>query len=224
MSSEPLYLDVECVPIDDAMTYYDEAAEADIEAPKHYGAEAAARYIEREKAHRRVQHLKKAALDPDLCRIVILGAWWPGEPHPTIWTCETEQDEHDVLVEFWELYQFGQVVCGFNIRPYDLAVIYRRSLYLQVKTKNIDRDRYRSTCVLDLFEVLNEGRKDKMRSMNWYCKRMGLYVPQDDVDGADIAALVAAGEWDKARHHNYADLMKVRALAKRVVPALRDVA
>jgi hypothetical protein len=228
MMRDPIYLDAEMTAIDGVMAYYDEAAEADIEPPKHYGEEAAARYIEREKAHRRAQHVNKAALDMDLCRIAYLGVWWPQFDHPMLVPCPTESDERAALEEWWDGYGEGETVCGFNVRPFDLPIIYRRSLYLGVRTKHIDRDRYRATCVLDLFELLNEGRKDRMRSLAWYLKRFGLDTGlHDDIDGAQVPALVAQNTleaWDKVRRHLLNDLVGTRLLARRVVPSLREMA
>jgi hypothetical protein len=224
VTREPIYLDAELCAIDDVMAYYDEAAEADIEPPKNYGEEAAARYIEREKAHRRAQHVNKAALNPDLCRIAYLGVWWPQFTAPALMPCENEHAEREVLAQWWDGYGEGEMICGFNVRAIDLAFICRRSLYLDIRTKHINRDRYRSTCILDLLELLSEGRKDHMRSLDWYVRRFKLDVPHDPIDGAQIPALVAAGEWDKVREHLRCDLYKTRALALRVVPSLRELA
>lgn len=226
---DPIYLDTELCAIDGVMAYYDEAAEAEIEAPSNYkDPEKIAAYIAREKANRRAQHVNKAALDPDLCRIAYLGVWWPQFNHPMLVPCANEHEEREALEQWWDGYGEGEMVCGFNVRPFDLSIIYRRSLYLGVRTKHIDRDRYRATCVIDLFELLNEGRKDRMRSLAWYLKRFGLDTGlHDDIDGAQVPALVALNTpeaWEKVRLHLLCDLVGTRLLARRVVPSLREMA
>ena len=53
------------------------------------------------------------------------------------------------------------------------------------------------------------------RSLAFYCTRFGIVVP-DDVTGADIGALVAAGAWSRVHDHVRADVAKTTALAQRV--------
>jgi len=54
------------------------------------------------------------------------------------------------------------------------------------------------------------------RSLSFYAKRFGLDVPADDTTGADIARLVAAGDWDGVTAHCRADVIKTRELARRI--------
>jgi Predicted 3'-5' exonuclease related to the exonuclease domain of PolB len=209
-------LDLECCAIDNVLEYYDDSEP--ITAPANYvKAEAIAAYIERETPRRRQAFVERAALDPDLCRIVYAGVWYPTQDAPCMWPCRDEQDEAAALRLIWDNYQPGEVLGGFGIRAYDLPVLYRRSLYLGVTPKHIDRDRYRSTCVLDLFELLNEGRKNQMHSLTWYCERFGVPCDIEDlIDGKDVPACVARGEWDLVRAHLLADLVRTRGLARRV--------
>jgi len=222
--SEPTFLDLETAAVEGVEQYYDDSEP--IEAPSNYvKPEAIENYIARERVRRKQAFIEKAALDPDLCCIAYLGFSMPDSPHLALIPCRSEQEECDALTEFWCGYQPGEVLCGFNIRAFDLPVLYRRSLYLGVEPKPIDRDRYRSTCVLDLFEMLNEGRKHQMHSLDWYCNRFG--IPCDIVDtitGADVPDCVANGEWDKVQAHLLADLCKVRGLAQRIGIARREVA
>ncbi len=219
---EPVFLDLETAPVPDVMDYLDAEKLADISPPANYkDPEKKTEYVARERDRRIAAHKEDAALDPDLARIVCLGAWFPNQPQPCVGVCEDERTEYFTLRGFWETYALGQVICGFSVRTMDLAVLYRRSLYLGVETKHIDRDRYRSTCVLDLFEVLNEGRKHQMRSLDWYCKRFGIRVPLvDEIGGKDVPRLVELGTdeaWAQIRQHCACDLHKTRALYQRVV-------
>jgi hypothetical protein len=215
MLSDPTLLDIECAAIADIETYYDDSEP--IEPPSNYVKdEAKANYIARETVRRKQAFIDRAALDPDLCRIVALGSWHSVQAHPCLWVCHDERGERDILSAFWDCYAYGEVLCGFNIRSYDLPVIYRRSLYLGVPTKPIERDRYRSTHVIDLFEQLNEGRKHQMHSLDWYHKRMGCPPVADTITGADVPACVARGDWDAVRAHLLADLVRVRDVARRM--------
>lgn len=222
--SDPTYLDLETSGLADVEQYYDDSEP--IEAPSNYvKPEAIENYIARETVRRKQAFIDKAALDPDLCRIVYLGAWWPGQAGACLLPCKTERDETRALKDFWQGYAANSVLCGFGIRLLDLPVLYRRSLYLGVEPKPIDRDRYRSTCVLDLFEVLNEGRKHQMHSLDWYCTRFGIPCDiEDAITGADVPGCVSRGEWDVVRSHLLADLTKVRGLAQRIGVAQRETA
>lgn len=215
-------LDLETVPLANAMDYFDERELDDVAAPSNYKdpikIEA---YIAAEKDRRRQSHLDRASLDPDLCRIAALGVWLPQQAHPCLWLCADDDADDDAeaeaLAAFWTGYRTGEVLGGYNIRAFDLPVLYRRSLYLGVPAKVIDRDRYRSTCVLDLFELLTENRKDRMRSLTFYCKRFGIVCNIDDpIDGKDVPACVARGDWESVRSHLLADLVRTRGLARRV--------
>jgi hypothetical protein len=46
------------------------------------------------------------------------------------------------------------------------------------------------------------------RTLTNFCRRYGMDVPPDETTGADIARLVAAGDWDAVRHHCFADILK----------------
>jgi predicted PolB exonuclease-like 3'-5' exonuclease len=181
-------------------------------------------------AEKRAKALADAALDPDLCRIVAIGSWWEDEAQPILELCTDEDDERDSLREFWQVYAQRRhehpntVIVGSNVLGFDLPVMVRRSLYLQVDVPMLERGKYRHRDVIDLLEHLSEGRKDHMRSLDYYVRRFALDVPHDPIDGAQIPALVAAGNWDAVREHLRCDLLKTRALALRVVPSLREMA
>lgn len=215
-SDAPTLIDLECAGLEGVEQYYDDSEP--IEAPSNYVKdEAKANYIARETVRRREQFIKQAALDPDLCRIVCLGVWPPRYEHPCILECHDESMEVFALDTFWGMFHHGEVLCGYNIRSYDIPVLLRRSLYLGVETKPIDRDRYRSQQIIDLFELLNEGRKHQMHSLDWYCRRMQIPCGiEDTITGADVPGCVARGEWDRIRAHLLADLCKIRGLAQRV--------
>ena len=53
------------------------------------------------------------------------------------------------------------------------------------------------------------------RSLGFYCRRFRIAVP-DEVTGAEISELVAAGEWSKVHDHVRADVAKTTELARRV--------
>lgn len=180
-------------------------------------------------AAKRANALAEAALDPDLCRIVALGSWWDMEAEPALVLCHDESQEAAALAEFWETYRAVRhenpytVMVGSNLLGFDLPVMVRRSLYLRVDVPHLERGKYRHRDVIDLKNLLCDDDWLAWRSLDYYVRRFALDVPQDPIDGAQIPALVAAGDWLAVRNHLRCDLVKVRALAQRIVPALREV-
>jgi hypothetical protein len=181
-------------------------------------------------AEKRATALAKAALDPDLCRIVAIGSWWDDEQEPFLELCQDEREERLALANYWRIYAKTRrahphaVIVGSNVLGFDLPVMVRRSLYLQVDVPMLERGKYRHRDVIDLKSLLCDDDRLAWRSLDYYCRRFALDVPHDPIDGAQIPALVAAGEWDAVREHLRCDLYKTRALALRVVPSLREMA
>lgn len=183
-------------------------------------------------AEKREKAIAEAALDPDLCRIVYLGAWWPGDPHPHLHCCENEDKECFALDNFWGLWKLeqgrfmmGPQLLGYNLLKFDLPILVRRSLYLGVETPELRRGRYRHEDVCDLWSLLSEDGALPWRTLDYYCKRLDIPCDiEDTITGADVPGCVARGEWDKVRAHLLADLVKVKGLARRVGVMKSEVA
>jgi hypothetical protein len=211
-----LVTDVETVPMDGVMDYYDAAEEADISAPANYKDEGKiAAYIEAQKLRKRAQHVEKAALDPDLCRIAVMGFWQEDSDEPTLIECRTEDVEVHALCAFWSCVDAGLRIVGYNALAFDLPVICRRSLYLGVPIFPIERSKYRHPRVDDLYDILTEQGRLPWRSVAFYAKRFG--IPHDDpVSGKDVPALIADGRWKAVVDHCRCDLTVERAIAERI--------
>jgi len=169
----------------------------------------------------RTAALEKAALDIDLARIIATAVWLSDDPNPIIRTGKID-DEFRLLTTFWSAYEHvvidrGGLLVGYNILGYDLPLIIRRSQLLAVReARHIELNKYRPGAIVDLQQLLSFQGAKPFRSLNFYAKRFALDVPCDAHDGADIARLVAAGEWDAIAHHVRTDVTKTRALAERL--------
>jgi hypothetical protein len=214
--ADGLVVDIETMPLVDAIDYLDTTAFEAIEPPKNYTKEEAkADYIAREKDRLVRDHLEKAALDPDLCRIAVLGWFDVTAVEPVLMQCRDEVEEAVALEAFWSALNMGGQVLGFNILTFDLPVLYRRSLYLGVQTPFMQRERFRHARVLDMLDILCEQGRLKMRSVSFYCKRFG--IPNDDtIKGKDVPKLIAEGRWDDVVSHCRHDLFAERAIAVRL--------
>ncbi len=212
----PFVIDLETVAIDGAGDYLETPT-----APSNYkDAEKIAAYI----SEARQKALDKAALDLDLTRIVALGYASHIDESVIVLPAVNETEEADLLAAFWKMVGDAPLL-GFNIVQYDLPVLLRRSLYLDVPTPPVTLSKYKHPSVIDLMQILSFDGLLPYRSLSFYCRRFGLDVPADDSTGADIARLVAAGDWDGVTAHCRADVIKTRELARRigVLPAATEV-
>ena len=201
-----IIIDLETAPIADAADYI-----APSEAPVNYKDEdKIAEYI----AHARQAKLDKAALDPDLCRIVALGVWAEND-QPCVRIAQGESAEKLLLLTFWRVLGAAHFI-GKNCLAFDLPVLLRRSLYLGVEAPAIQLDRFKHPQVTDLQAILSMNNPAWWHTLNFNCRRLGLDVPEDATTGADIPALVAGGEWDAVRAHCLADVIRTGKLAARL--------
>ena len=205
--------DIETAPLADAAVY--------IPPPKPRANLKDPAKIEADLAEKTAALLEKAALDPDLCRIVAAGWDCDGQAESAV--CEDAAHERDLLDRFWKQ-SVGATLVGFNCLSFDLPVLLRRSLYLGVRAPMFSLNKYRPGSIVDLMQRLAYQGTLTYRSLEFYCRRLAIDVP-DDVTGADIGALVAAGEWSRVHDHVRADVAKTTALARRIgVLAREDLA
>src|SRR5262245_43353423 len=124
-----LIVDVETVAIPDASEYLESAT-----APSNYkDATKIATYI----ADKNAERLANASLDIDLCRLVAIG--YMVERHdlePRVIVCPDEHAERRALEELWNLIAIAgnatRPIVGFNSFSFDLPLLMRRSLYLDL--------------------------------------------------------------------------------------------
>ena len=196
--------DIETAPLADAEVY--------IEPPKPRGNLKDPAKIEADLAEKTAALLDRAALDPDLCRIVAAG--WDCDGAVESAVCADASEERRVLERFWRQSQ-GATLVGFNCLSFDLPVLLRRSLYLDVRAPYFSLNKYRPGSIVDLMQVLAYQGTLTYRSLGFYCRRFRIAVP-DQVTGAEISELVAAGEWSKVHDHVRADVAKTTELARRI--------
>lgn len=107
----------------------------------------------------------------------------------------------------------------FNGRAFDLPYLIQRSRYLGVIHPTLDLRPYGSgQGNIDLYIELTFGRQSgpcMRQTLSAFCKRFG--IPHNNtVKGADIAGLVAAGDWAAIAEHVQADVIATLALARRL--------
>jgi DNA polymerase elongation subunit (family B) len=172
---------------------------------------------------------EKLALDWNVGRIVALG-WWT-ETRSQCSALPTEEQERDSIETFWKAAR-GRTIVTFNGRGFDLPFLMQRSRYLGIKHPSLDLRPYGGgSGNVDLYLELTFGRKETpcmRQTLKSFCRRFGIPVV-DDINGKEIPALVAAGDWESVLLHLTSDVELTVALARRLgivrpVPAAEQVA
>lgn len=209
-----LVFDLETLPIEGADQFIDPD---DVAAPINYVDPIKIRDYVRKAT---LKAAEKACLDPDLCRIAILGVLHEGEREPVMLTAETEAKEVALLQLFWSMVSgpggWHRRTISFYGLSFDWPVIVQRSRYLGVPFSLPNLDKYR-TPHTDLHALLTfNGATGKTHKLDFYAKRFGLDLPADPIDGAQIGAVIAAGDWPKAVEHCRLDVLKAAGIARRI--------
>lgn len=166
-------------------------------------------------AERMAQDRERLALDIDGARIVCV-AWTTGGAASTE-VCPDEATERQVLRAFIAQPAFtdhSHQLVTFNGCAYDAPLLIRRCQYLGLPAPWIETNKYRSGRHLDLMQALTFFGTVRARSLQTYARLFGLPVT-DETTGADVARLVAAGDWDAVRAHAASDVELLQALAVR---------
>lgn len=201
-----LILDIETFALADADQYLEP-----VSAPANYKDPVK---IEQYCVERRAELLAKCALDADLCEIVAIGWHRDIDAECRVLHRGTATDEAAMLRAFWNHAEDAAAMVGFNLLSFDLPILIRRSQYLGLPVPPLNLDRYK-TPHIDLMERLSFNGKIKAHSLDFYCRRFGIAC-DDTHSGADVDALVKAGEWEAIAAHCRADVEKTRALAARL--------
>lgn len=172
--------------------------------------------------------LSRAALDWNTSRIVCIGIHESGAPAPTAHACHDEAQEAVLLADFWKR-THGRRIVGFSARAFDVPTLIQRSRLLGVSHPPVSLAKYGRGDVIDVRDLLtfDDARYEALmpRSLKTFARRFGLPV-DDQTDGKDIAALVAAGDWAGVEAHCLSDVVLTRMLALRInaMPTWKAVA
>ncbi len=214
--------DIETTAHPDAALYLAPPDVSTIKAPSNYKDEdKIAEYVGRAKAEAQREYEQKVgrcALDWNLSRIVALGVHNLCDGDPQVIVCRNENDERAALAAFW-LMTRGRRLVGFSARAFDAPTIIQRSRLLGVIPRDLSLARYGRGDIVDLRDMLtfDDARYEALmtRSLDTFCRRFGIEV-DDSHTGADVARLIADGQWDAVASHCRADLERTRLLGERI--------
>jgi hypothetical protein len=216
MDVSPIIVDIETCSLPNAADFLEPVQPAkNLKDPEKIKADIDARTLERE---------QKLALDWNVGRIAAIG-WWTEEQGLQADVCKVEGDEASLLRAFWTECRH-RIIVGFNLKGFDLRFMVQRSRYLGVPHPILNFSKYDRRGITDLYLDLTfgDGTYDQgamRRTLHAFCKRFG--IPVDDaIKGADVPALVTAGDWEAVLTHVRSDVELTRALAQRL-GVVRDV-
>ena len=207
----PIVFDLETAPLPDAERYLEPVvADKRLTHPDKIAADVAKKEAAR---------MESVGLDWNLCRIVALG--WKIDGETTVSICRTETDEMEAIKEFHRVRRSDRrTLVGFYARQFDAPVLMQRARYLDVPCQPISLKRWGNDDLIDLYDLLtfDDVRCSwaMRRTLDMFCTRFGLDVPDDPLTGADIASLVAAGDWEGVASHCRSDVEKTSVLARRL--------
>jgi hypothetical protein len=210
MDVSPIVIDLETAGLPNAAEYLEPVQAAkNLKDPEKIKADLEQRTADRD---------AKLALDWNVGRIAALG-WWTEAGGTQLYLGKDEHSEATALSLFWRECRQRTIV-GFNVKGFDLRYMVQRSRYLGVTYPALDFSKYSRKGITDLYLELtfNDGTYDQgamRRTLHAFCRRFGLPV-NDTTTGADIPALVAAGEWDAVAAHLTSDVELTVALARRL--------
>lgn len=205
----PIIVDIETCGLPNAADFLEPVTpDARLKDPEKIAADIAAKEQAR---------TEKLALDWNVGRIAAIGWWTDDGIYAEV--CKDEADEHDALIAFWDEAKHRTIV-GFNVKGFDLRFMIQRSRYLGIAHPVLDLGKYSKQGIRDLYLDLTfgDGTYDTgamRRTLKAFCKRFGIPIT-DDVNGKDVPALVAAGEWDLVAGHVMADVEMTLALARKL--------
>jgi predicted PolB exonuclease-like 3'-5' exonuclease len=221
-SITPLVLDIETVPLEDALTApYPESQRT---PPANYKSEdAIAKWREKDRADWQQARVKECSLNPRLGRIVSIGMQRGDDE--LYYDATDVRDEERLLGRFWEAVAAarGKVVTWNG--SWDLRFLLLRSIAHGITPTvppSVTRDwfkKYTSFPHFDCKAVLTNWDVPKAgEGLTEWATFLGIEGKTDGVTGADVYGMVQRGEWDALREYNMADVRATAAVYSKIAP------
>lgn len=153
-----------------------------------------------------------------ICCLCLLG----GDDELLTFTATNEDEERELLCNFWEVFMFTDKLIGFNTKGFDLPFIIARSWLLNPDVEIPGYDSlsknlypYSTHPHFDLSYVLSFQKHYYPK--NLWCKIFGIDC-KDDFDGSMVAEAYKKGDMDSIIAHCQDDVRVERELYYRVEP------
>lgn len=179
--------------------------------------------IAAKKNEAKAKFLADAALSPLTGQVLAIGYLADGENNVDIVAQqelhEPTVNEADVLADFWKRHREVRhsMMVGFNIAPFDIPFMVRRSFILGVDVPSgVHGMRYLPASMVDLREIWQCGDRQAKGSLDAIDRALGNDGKPDGMDGGDFARLFwgMPGEREQALDYLVNDLHMTRRVAE----------
>lgn len=221
-STTPLVLDIETVPLADALAA--PYPEADRNPPANYKSdEAIAKWREQDRAAWQTARVKECSLNPRLGRIVSLGMKH-GETE-LYYDATDVRDEERLLMRFWDTVSAarGKVVTWNG--SWDLRFLLLRSIAHEITplvAPSITQQwfkRYATFPHFDCKAVLTNWDAPRAgEGLTEWASFLGLEGKTEGTTGADVYGMVQRNEWDRVKEYCMADVRATAAVYEKIAP------
>jgi|GEM_PF-1394792 len=173
---------------------------------------------EGDKAMREWHHL---GTRPETARIVAMSVCAFGEPNkPRVWLAETEDEERQLVQDFFDLLYHKTTRVGYNIAGYDDRLIFWRAMRLGVTPdERLSLHRYGGRNSLDLMIKLFGGVANAVKLktlLSW----LDIHPPAGDTDGSEVLEMVDSGNWGALQNYVASDAWSELQLLVRIQQVL----
>ncbi len=152
------------------------------------------------------ERIKLLSVTPLYCRIVAIG-WAIGNGPPLSVVIDDPADEAKALNHLWLQIQAAKPIVGYGILGFDIPVLLARSMILGVKpTRVLDRRKYSSSDILDLYSSLYDGGYSKGFGLKPTCRMLGMQIPADDCNGGKVYDLYQQGDFEAIGNYVRSDV------------------
>jgi DNA polymerase elongation subunit (family B) len=181
---------------------------------------------------------KRCSVDPDLCMVCCGVAMHfqnvPGEiPNISCKSAVTAADEAELLYEIWSCiraaYEADVPIVGFNTMTFDLPVLVRRAMLLDVGVSPAmirallarQESNYRHYDLMQLLGVRSPfSGKIEAKGLSYYLNLFGLGGKTWGMDGSQVYSLWKEGKINEIKNYCQTDVQRTASLFRRVAPWL----
>lgn len=161
---------------------------------------------------------KLLSTTPEYCAIAAFG-WALGDGNiESLVLGENGVTEVDILTAFWDYAKACKQLCGFNILRFDIPVVYVRSALLGIPSSRMIDLKPWGGEVLDIYLLRfgpgGNSSKDRPGRLKDLSRVYGIDVPAGDMDGGDVASLMAAKDYAKVGMYVRSDIAVLRDVHK----------
>ncbi len=127
--------------------------------------------------------------------------------------------EKELLKIFWEEISQADRVVSFNGYAFDAPFVKIRSIVHDI---DIDKRLFSREFHTDILFFLSEGARERMYSLDFICRRLGIDSPKDSIDGSQIQETFLSGNYREVAVYNTKDSVALAKLYIKLSRYLED--